>query len=62
MRADALETRAMAAVHRGDDADARAALLDHEAVGARLEQLEAEANVIRAMLAECALVLADCGI
>ena len=59
LRADALEARAMAAVRGGDDAGARAALVDHNAVSARLEQIEAEANVIRAMLAECALVLAD---
>jgi hypothetical protein len=57
-RADVLEATAIAAVHRGDDPGARAALLDHEAVIARLKQLEAEANVIRAMVAECAVVLA----
>src|SRR5690349_22526264 len=58
-RADATETRAMASVRGGDDAGARAALLDHNAIVVRLEQLEAEAHVIRAMLAECARVLAD---
>ena len=58
-RAYALEVHAMAAVRRGDDAGARAALLDHEAVSARLEQIEAEADVVRAVLAECALALAD---
>jgi hypothetical protein len=50
---DALESQAMAAVHRGDDRTARATLLDREPVVAKIEQLEAETKVIRAILAEC---------
>ena len=58
-QADALELQAMTAVRRGDDVAARSALLEREPVAAACEQLEADAKVIRAMLAECALVLAD---
>jgi hypothetical protein len=58
-QADALEVQAMAAVRRGDDVAARSALLERESVAAACEQLEADAKVIRAMLAECAVVLAD---
>ena len=58
-QADALELQAMTAVRRGDDVAARSALLEREPVTAACDQLEADAKVIRAMLAECALVLAD---
>ena len=57
-QADALELQAMAAVQRGDDVAVRSAFLEREPVVAACEQLEADAKVIRAMLAECALVLA----
>ena len=57
--ADALELQAMTAVRRGDDVAARSALLEREPVTAAYEQLEADAKVIRAMLAECAVVLAE---
>jgi phage shock protein A len=57
--AEALESEAMDAVHRGDDAAARSALVRREPLAARCEELEADAHVIRAMLAECAAVLDD---
>jgi electron transfer flavoprotein alpha subunit len=57
-QADAFELQAMAAVQRGDDVAARSALLEREPVVAACEQLEADAKVVRAMLAESALVLA----
>jgi electron transfer flavoprotein alpha subunit len=58
-QAGALELQAMTAVQRGDDVAARSAILEREPVAAACEQLEADAKVIRAMLAECAIVLAD---
>jgi flagellar hook-length control protein FliK len=57
-QADVLERQAMAAVERRDDVAARSALLMREPVIATCEQLEADAKVIRAILAECAAVLA----
>ena len=57
--AERLEAEAMSAVQRGDDAAARSALLQRVPVAEACEGLEADAQVIRAMLDECATVLGD---
>ena len=58
-QADVLEAQATTAVHRGDHLRFRSALLDHEPVIEAIAQLDADADVIRAVVAECAAVLAD---
>jgi phage shock protein A len=58
-RAAACEARAMAAIRKADDAAARNALRERQQIVEGLEQLEADTTVLRAMLAECRLVLAQ---
>ena len=50
-RATAFETEAMHAIRRGDDRAARGALLKQQESADRIQQLDAEATVLRAILA-----------
>jgi phage shock protein A len=56
-RATAFETRAMDAIRKGDDRAAREALLAWQGSVDELHRLDAEATVLRAMLAECRALL-----
>ncbi|MEP6492144.1 MAG: hypothetical protein ABJF01_05675 [bacterium] len=51
------EARAMAAIHNGDDDAARDALVAQQASLDTLKELDADATVVRASLAECRAVL-----
>jgi len=53
-RANTFETLAMAAIRKGDDRAARDALVKQKESAERLHQLDADATVLRAMLAELA--------
>ena len=53
-RANTFETLAMDAIRKGDDRAARDALLKQKESAERLHQLDADATVLRAMLAELA--------
>ena len=55
-RANAFETLAMDAIRKGDDRAARDALSQQQESADRLQQLDAEATVLRAMIGECQLV------
>ncbi|MFI5227894.1 MAG: hypothetical protein ACHQWU_02425 [Gemmatimonadales bacterium] len=56
-RSAELEAAAVEAIRRGDDAEARAALLERQNSVDRVKQLDADAAVVRAMLVECREVL-----
>jgi phage shock protein A len=60
-RAGEFETRAMAAIRAGDDATAYDALRQQQTFVETLQQLDADAAVVRGMLAECRAVLAQHG-
>jgi len=53
-RANTFETLAMDAIRKGDDRAARDALVKQKESAERLHQLDADATVLRAMLAELA--------
>lgn len=54
--ANAFETLAMDAIRRGDDRAARDALVKQQESADRFKQLDAEATVLREMLAECQVI------
>ena len=56
-RAEQLELRAMDAIRRGDDRGAREAVVAHQDAVDAMQRLEADATVVRAMIAECRAVL-----
>ena len=58
-RAANFEARAMEAIRNGDDGAAREALRTQQECVDTLARLEADATVIRAMIAECRAVLGD---
>lgn len=60
-RAGELETRAMEAIRNGDDSLAREALQAHQVSVDTLQKLDADATVLRAMIAECRAVLDQAG-
>ncbi len=60
-RASELETRAMEAIRAGDDVLARECLRRHGEFLGTAQKLEADALVLRAMIAECREVLEQAG-
>lgn len=56
-RTSAAEARAISAIRARDDAAAREALLEQQALVEACHELQADAEVLHAMLAECRTVL-----